>query len=51
MATITTGDGVRLPVEDVGTGVPIVFVHEFAGDAAAFETQLRFFSRRYRCIA
>jgi pimeloyl-ACP methyl ester carboxylesterase len=51
MATITTDDGVRLHVEDVGTGVPIVFVHEFAGDAAAYEAQLRHFSRRYRCIA
>jgi pimeloyl-ACP methyl ester carboxylesterase len=51
MATITTEDGVRLHVEDVGTGRPILFVHEFAGDAAAYEPQLRHFSRRYRCIA
>jgi len=26
-------------------------VHEFAGDWRSYETQLRFFSRRYRCIA
>ena len=51
MATITTDDGVRLHVEDVGTGTPIVFVHEWAGDARSYEPQLRHFSRRYRCIA
>ncbi len=29
----------------------MVFVHEFAGDYRSYENQLRFFSRRYRCIA
>jgi pimeloyl-ACP methyl ester carboxylesterase len=28
-----------------------VFVHEFAGDLRSWEPQLRYFSRRYRCIA
>jgi pimeloyl-ACP methyl ester carboxylesterase len=51
MATITTDDGVRLHVEEVGTGDPIVFVHEWAGDARSYEPQVRYFSRRYRCIA
>jgi pimeloyl-ACP methyl ester carboxylesterase len=51
MATITTDDGVRLHVEDVGTGSPIIFVHEWAGDARSYEPQLRHFSRTYRCIA
>jgi pimeloyl-ACP methyl ester carboxylesterase len=51
MATITTEDGVRLHVEDVGTGSPIIFVHEWAGDARSYEPQLRHFSRTYRCIA
>ena len=51
MATITTDDGVRLHVEDVGTGTPIVFVHEWAGDTRSYEPQLRHFSRTYRCIA
>ena len=32
-------------------GTPIVFVHEFAGDYRSYETQLRYFARRYRCIA
>jgi pimeloyl-ACP methyl ester carboxylesterase len=51
MATITTDDGVRLHVEDVGRGTPIVFVHEWAGDARSYEPQLRHFSRSHRCVA
>ena len=51
MPTITTDDGVRLHYEEAGSGTPLVFVHEFAGDARAWEPQLRFFARRYRCIA
>jgi pimeloyl-ACP methyl ester carboxylesterase len=41
----------RLYYEESGKGVPIVFVHEFADDLRGWEPQLRFFSRRYRCIA
>jgi pimeloyl-ACP methyl ester carboxylesterase len=51
MAHATTDDGVRLYYEDTGDGVPIVFVHEFAGDHRSWEPQVRFFSRRHRCIA
>ena len=51
MPTITADDGVDLHYEEAGTGTPLVFVHEFAGDARAWEPQLRFFARRYRCIA
>ena len=51
MAYATTDDGVRLWYEDTGAGVPIVFVHEFAGDHRSWEPQVRFFSRRHRCIA
>ncbi len=47
---VTTSDGVRLYVEDTGAGDPIVFVHEFAGHHLSWETQVRHFSRRYRCI-
>ena len=43
--------GVQLYYEEAGKGVPIVFVHEFAGDIRSWEPQLRYFSRRYRCIA
>ena len=42
--------GVRLYYEEAGKGIPIVFVHEFAGDLRSWEPQVRYFSRRYRCI-
>ena len=51
MPTIRTDDGVNLYFEEAGSGTPIVFVHEFAGDHRSWEPQLRHFSRRYRCIA
>ena len=28
-----------------------MFVHEFGGDLRSWEPQVRYFSRRYRCIA
>jgi pimeloyl-ACP methyl ester carboxylesterase len=43
-------DGYRLYYEDTGTGVPIVLIHEFAGNHASWEPQVRAFSRRYRVI-
>lgn len=51
MPTIRTDDGVALHYEEAGSGTPMVFVHEYAGDHRSWEMQLRFFSRRYRCIA
>ena len=51
MATLTTDDGVNLHYEEAGSGTPIVFVHEFAGDGRSWEPQVRHFSRRYRTIA
>jgi pimeloyl-ACP methyl ester carboxylesterase len=51
MAHLTTDDGIKLYYEESGTGIPIVFVHEFAGDYRAWEPQMRYFARRYRCIA
>lgn len=51
MPYLTTGDSVRLYYEEIGSGMPIVFVHEFAGDLRSYEPQLRYFARRYRCIA
>lgn len=50
MAYATTDDGVRLYYEETGTGLPIVFVHEFAGDCRSWEPQVRCFARRYRCV-
>jgi pimeloyl-ACP methyl ester carboxylesterase len=50
MPHITTDDGVKLHYEEAGSGVPVVFVHEFAGDYRSWEPQVRNFARRYRCI-
>jgi 3-oxoadipate enol-lactonase len=46
-----TSDKVKLYYEEVGQGTPILFVHEFAGDHRSWESQLREFGKRYRCIA
>jgi len=51
MPTLNADDGVKLYYEEAGSGAPIVFVHEFAGDLRSWEPQMRHFSRRYRCIA
>ena len=51
MAYATARDGVKLYVEETGSGTPILFVHEFAGDHRSWEPQVRFFSRYYRCIS
>ena len=50
MPHLTTDDSVKLFYEETGAGAPIVFVHEFAGDSRSWETQVRHFGRRYRCI-
>jgi pimeloyl-ACP methyl ester carboxylesterase len=50
MGKVTTDDGVQLYVEETGSGVPLVFVHEFGGDYRSLEPQVRCFARRYRCI-
>jgi pimeloyl-ACP methyl ester carboxylesterase len=50
MSSILTDDGVRLHVEEAGSGEPVLFVHEFAGDHRSWEPQVRALSRRHRCI-
>jgi pimeloyl-ACP methyl ester carboxylesterase len=50
MPFATTDDGVKLYYEEIGTGAPVVFVHEFAADHRSWEMQMRHFGRRYRCI-
>lgn len=50
MPSLLTDDGVTLHYEEAGSGTPMVFVHEYAGDHRSWEAQMRFFSRRYRCI-
>jgi pimeloyl-ACP methyl ester carboxylesterase len=43
-------NGVELYYEDVGSGVPVVFCHEFAGDYRSWDPQVRALGRLYRCI-
>jgi pimeloyl-ACP methyl ester carboxylesterase len=43
-------DGVNLYYEETGSGIPVVFVHEFAGDYRSWEPQMRHFGQRYRAI-
>ncbi|SJZ37857.1 Pimeloyl-ACP methyl ester carboxylesterase [Enhydrobacter aerosaccus] len=50
MPQATTSDGVKLYYEEVGSGTPILFVHEYSGDWRSWEPQMRFFARKYRCI-
>jgi pimeloyl-ACP methyl ester carboxylesterase len=51
MPHVTAEDGVKLYYEEAGSGLAVVFVHEFAGDYRSYEVQMRYFSRRYRCVA
>jgi pimeloyl-ACP methyl ester carboxylesterase len=51
MPHLVTDDGVRLYYEEVGSGTPVVFVHEFGGDYRSYEPQLRYFARLNRCVA
>ena len=44
-------NGLDLFYEEAGEGTPLVFVHEFAGEARSWHLQVRFFARRYRTIA
>jgi pimeloyl-ACP methyl ester carboxylesterase len=49
MAYIDSG-GVRLYAQHSGSGAAIVWLHEFAADFRTWESQVRRFSRDYRCI-
>jgi pimeloyl-ACP methyl ester carboxylesterase len=43
-------DGVQLYYEITGSGYPLLFAHEFAGDYRSWEPQVRHFARRYQVI-
>ena len=43
-------DDVKLYYEVTGEGYPLVWAHEFAGDYRSWESQVRFFARRYQVI-
>ncbi len=50
MPHATADDGVKLYYEQTGAGMPVIFVHEFAGDLRSWEPQMRHFGQRYRAI-
>ena len=50
MPHIKTSDGVQLYYEETGEGAPLLFLHEFGGHHLSWEPQVRYFSRRYRCV-
>jgi len=50
MPHAVTQDDVHLYFEEAGSGIPIIFLHEFAADYANWEPQMRYFSRGHRCI-
>lgn len=50
MPNLLTDDGVNLYYEETGSGDPLIFLHEFAGDHRSWEPQVRHFARTYRCI-
>ncbi len=51
MPHATADDGVRLYYEESGSGIPVIFVHEYAGDHRSWEQQMRHFGQRYRAIS
>ena len=51
MPYANTNDGIKLYFEETGSGDPLIFVHEFAGDYRSWEPQMRYFGKRYRCIS
>jgi pimeloyl-ACP methyl ester carboxylesterase len=48
--SVTTDDGVELHVEATGSGPDVLFLHEFSGNHASWEPQVRHLAKRYRCI-
>jgi pimeloyl-ACP methyl ester carboxylesterase len=45
-----TVNGVNLYFQTHGDGEPLVFCHEFAGDARSWQPQVDAFAGRYRCV-
>ncbi len=43
-------NGINVHYEVHGSGSPMVFVHEFAGDAASWDSQVNCFARRYTVV-
>ena len=50
LVTSSVDEDVTLHVEEAGSGPPLLFIHEFAGDHRSWAGQVRHFSDRFRCI-
>jgi pimeloyl-ACP methyl ester carboxylesterase len=50
MPRARSADGVELHYEETGSGFPILFIHEFAGDHRSWAPQVRHFSKSYQCL-
>jgi pimeloyl-ACP methyl ester carboxylesterase len=46
----TVSRGAKIYFEEVGSGTPILCLHEYAGDYRSWRDFVRYFSRGYRCI-
>lgn len=51
MSVALTDDNVELHYQVTGTGTPILFIHEFAGDMTSWEPQMQHFGAKYMCIS
>lgn len=51
MPTIEAADGTEIYYEEAGSGTPVLFLHEFAGNHRTWDAQMRFLARSHRCIA
>jgi pimeloyl-ACP methyl ester carboxylesterase len=47
---VTTSDGVRLYAEDTGSGLPVLFIHEFAADHRTWARQVTELEDEFRCV-
>ena len=47
---LTLVNGINIYYEEHGSGFPLVWSHEFAGDYRSWNHQVNFFSRRYRVV-
>ena len=50
MTDVITSDGVRLYAEATGSGLPVLFIHEFAADHRTWSRQVDALSGTFRCV-
>lgn len=48
--SVTVSDGVRIHVTDDGSGSPVLFLHEYAGDHRSWSRQVSGLAGDFRCI-